>query len=132
MKAHLHWLVVALLAMPLAHAAESAVEPQLPEVGLNIARTQGGWINLVVENNRLVATFFNAERKPVPPDVARIAARIVYPAREDRHVVLNPEGDALVSPPKVRPPHVFRVFLRLLVEGENETPETYSVLYPGS
>ena len=130
MRAWLRFLIAALLAVTAAQAADMVDEGTLPSSGLNLVRERGGWINIAVDNNRLVATFFDTKKKPVPPDVARAKARIVHTAREARHVVLNRTEKSLASPPTVRPPHVFRVFLMFFAEDATEPVERYSFGYP--
>jgi hypothetical protein len=124
------WIVVlaalSLVAAPLRAADE---QPALPDTGMNIARGTGGWINIEAAENRLTLRFFDANKTPVTPDVDRGVVRVVYPAREDVRVVLNLEGDSLRSPPTVRPPWVFRIYVTLSRDGVPEA-ESYVVPYP--
>lgn len=115
------------LAVQIAAATEG---PALPKSGVNLARASGGWLNLEAAGNRLTLRFFDSDKGPVAPDVARASARIVYPAREDCRVVLIREGDSLRSPATVPPPLVFRIHLSLFRDGASE-PESFVVRYPG-
>lgn len=115
------------LAVQLAEATEGGT---LPESGVNLAREGGGWLNIEAAENRLTLRFFDHDKEPVEPDVERGSARVVYPAREDRRVVLNRDGEWLQSPPTVHPPWVFRIHLSLFREGATE-PENFVVRYPG-
>jgi hypothetical protein len=106
---------------------------ELPKSGVNIARQKGDWLNVEASGARFVVKFFDAEKKPVAPDVERATARFRYAAKSDvNRGVLNREGEALVSPGNVRPPHNFLVTLTLL-RGEAESAaatEVYNFKYP--
>jgi hypothetical protein len=130
MKTLLHWFIFVLLAANLAWALEPGTALKLPESGCNLARTGGGWINVEATENRLVVKFFDSDKKTMPPDAVRATARVVYPARKDRRVVLNPDGDTLVSPPSILPPLVFRIHLSLFATDGAEA-ESFVVQYPG-
>ena len=118
--------VLSCLAVQFALATDG---PTLPETGVNVAREGGGWMNVEAAENRLTLRFFDAEKKLVAPDIERASARVVYPGREDRRVVLNREGDSLRSPATVRPPLVFRLHLSLFRDGSAQS-ESYVVRYP--
>lgn len=103
---------------------------ELPKSGVNIARKKGGWVNVEGSGARVVVKFFDAEKKPVPPDVERGLARFNYTAKNDVRAPLHREGDTLVTPGIVRAPHVFRVILTLLASGATDAEETLTFKYP--
>lgn len=86
-------------------------------VGVERALDAETYMGLAIEGNALVLRFYDEEKQLIDPVVARAAAwwKPVNRGGRDR-VVLNPSGDGLRSPPKVRPPHVFFVMLTLLDE----------------
>lgn len=112
-------MIVPLVAQTPAKPAKPAPAPaEAPAKidGLEIARKNGGFLGLTVEGPRLVLKFYDADKKPVAPDVARAAARW-NPVNKtgDVRSVLNPaEGQSLASAAVVQPPLVFKVYLTLL------------------
>ncbi|GAB5562170.1 MAG: hypothetical protein SynsKO_38170 [Synoicihabitans sp.] len=114
------WLVLPILVW----AQDSAEEPEV--IGVEMARPDGTFMGLAVEGNRFVLRFYDAEKKLIDPDVARAA--VWWDPRNTagrERAVLNPQGDGLVSPPKVRPPLVFRAMVTLLNE-EGSSTGSYS------
>lgn len=97
--------------------------------GVNVVREKGGWLNIEALENRLTLRFFDAEKQPQAPDVERGSARVVSPSRDDHRVVLSRDGDALLSPAKIRPPWVFRIHLVLYREGDSAA-ESFVIHYP--
>ena len=96
-----------------------AVEYELPTTGKNIPRKDGGWLNVEFPGPSMTVKFFDAEKKPVAPNVVRASARFRYAYKSDMNrTVLNRDGDALVSPGNVQPPHNFLVTLTLVPGGE--------------
>ncbi len=119
-----------------AHAAHSVSAKEekkyeLPKTGVNVARGDG-WFNLAVESNRFVVTLYDQKKKPAPAEVHLGLVRYVYAAKRPERTVLNLREDrqALISPPTVRPPHVFRVYLSLFSGDEADAAETYAFGYP--
>lgn len=105
-------------------AADKKNPYELPEAGMNVKRQNGGWINVQTSGAQLIVRFFDAERKPITPDVSRATARIRYAAKSDiARTVLKRKGDVLVSPSNVRPPHNSFVTFTLL-HGDNEAAAT--------
>lgn len=126
----LTWIAVVVLAFFATVTLRAAGPiPTLPETGVNIARAAGGWLNVEATGNRLVVRLFDAAKNPAPVDGLYASARVVYPAREDRRVILNPDGDTLVSPASIKPPLVFRIHFTLFVTGSGEA-ESFVVRYP--
>lgn len=118
-----------------AGAAADAKKPVPPEPegkisGLAVARPNGGFLGLVVEDGKFKISFYNAKKKPVPVDVARASARwpVNYKVFDER-TVLNPnaDGTALTSPKFVRPPYTFRLYLSLFAEGSEDAVENYVI-----
>lgn len=116
------------IAASAAPAADKADDErklyELPAIGVNLERPTGGWINVQTTGANMVVRFFDAEKKPVTTDVIRATARIRYAAKSGiTRTVLNREGDMLMSPSNVRPPHNFFVTLTLL-HGDDEAAAT--------
>ncbi len=141
MKTLLKVLLMVLLAVTVTAVDKPSPSPapkppvkkkvyELPKTGLNLPRPAGGWINAEVVGIRLVVKFFDKEKKPMPPDAERGVARFNYAAKNDKKAVLVLEGDALVTPATVRPPHNFQVILNLLAAGAKEPVESYTFKYP--
>lgn len=95
--------------------AEEVTVSQL--VGVEREMADGTFMGLAIEGNALMLRFYDEEKQLIDPVAARAAAWWKPVNRGGRErVVLNPSGDGLRSPPKVRPPHVFFVMLTLLDE----------------
>jgi hypothetical protein len=113
-------------AVPAKNAPAAAPEPKIP--GYVIKRSTGGYLSLAVVDGKLTLTFYDAHKKQVPADVARARARFAvrYKATEER-IVLNPtaDGSALTSAQFIRPPYIYRIFLTLFAEGNDEPVEHY-------
>ncbi len=102
--------------------------------GIEVERHDGrGFLGVDLENNAFKISFYDAEKKPVPADVARVAARwnVTYqPAPERTLLTPTADGMALASLKIVRPPHQFRLFLTLLnaaADGSDQVVETHMV-----
>ena len=120
MKSFRPILIATMAAVSLGAAAQSKSADEkkvyeLPTTGKNLERQNGGWINVQTAGAQMIVKFFDAEKKPVAPDVERATVRFRYAAKSEiKRTVLNREGDTLVSPGNVRPPHNFLVTLTLL------------------
>jgi len=129
-------IIATVAAVSIAAAqSKSSVEKkthELPTNGTNLERSNGGWINVQTSGAQIIVEFFDAEKKPVAPDVARGTARFRYAAKSDvTRTVLNRKGDRLVSPRNVRPPHNFFVTLTLLGGGdEAAATEVFNFKFP--
>ncbi len=122
----------ALRAEPAAKPPDA--KPELPKTGVNLARPAGGWINVEVGGNRFVVLFFDSEKKPVPADRPGGVVRYVYTARENKPPVplaRSEDGRKLVTPARIRPPHVFHVHIVLRGERPEDADESYNFRYPG-
>lgn len=127
-------LFPATLVTAVAATESPETKPELPGTGLNVARTGGGWLNLVFENHQLVVTFYDANKAPARVDVDHGLVRFRYVAREEDRFPLTrgADGMRLVSPPRVRGPHVFIVHLSLHVAGSGAGVEHYTFRYPAN
>ena len=98
--------------------------------GITIARANGTWLGLEVENGVFKLSFYDKKKKPAAVDVTRASARWPNPrAPGDNRTVLNVSGTALVGQKPVIPPYTFIVFITLL-QGEGDDAkavENYSV-----
>lgn len=128
-------LTVVLLGAVTGFAATAAPaakpEPELPKTGMNLARDDGGWINVEVQGVAFVVSFYNAKKEPVPADVRHGLVRYVYVGKpRDRSVLtLTAGGMKLTSPSDVKPPHVFRVHLALFNKDPDDLAETFAFFY---
>ena len=104
-------------------------EYELPKTGKNIERQKGGWLNLEGSGTRFVVKFFDEKKKPVPPDVERGLARFNYAGKNDTRAPLSRDGETLVTPATIKPPHNFLIILSLF-PGEAEPAEVYTIKYP--
>lgn len=112
-------------------AAAKTAEKASPAIeGVSIARPGGNYLGLQIVNNNFVLSFYDAQKMKTAPDVARASVRwaVKYQPQDER-AVLNPGGDgtSLTSTKNVRPPHDFKVFIGLFVDGSDAAVETYSV-----
>jgi hypothetical protein len=108
---------------------EGKAEPDGTIVGLELARKDGRWLGLAIEDGNFKLRFYDQHKKPEKPDVARAAAHWDPVGKVgELHTVLNPEGDGLVlrAPQFVSPPFTFKVFLTLL-SADDQVVETFVV-----
>jgi hypothetical protein len=103
-----------------AKGAKKADEKEPKIEGLEIARANKTYLGLQIVNGAFKMTFYDKDKKPMPPDVSRAALRwdAKYKVGQER-VILNPGGDpnALSNPRPIRPPYVFKLFITLLKDG---------------
>jgi hypothetical protein len=117
-------------ATPPSKAVPEKKVYELPKSGQNISRQKGGWINAEAVGTRLVLKFFDSEKKPVAPDVEKGLVQFRYPNKNPDRAPLYREGDSLVTPATVRPPHNFLVILTLSAAEAAEPGESYTFKYP--
>jgi hypothetical protein len=91
-----------------------------------------GFMGLRVVDGTFRLTFYNEKRKPVPPDVSRVALRwdAKYKVGEER-LILLPGGDAnsLTSSKVIRPPLTFKLFMTLIKDVESGgEPKTETIV----
>lgn len=135
-RAWLVWIVGLLIASgapaatparPAAKGAagkESMKEEPAPKIeGQTIVRGDR-YLGLQIKDGKFKLTFYDAKKKPVPPDVSRAVLRWDTKSKSgvDR-VMLTPGGDAssLMSERVIRPPYLFKLTILLL--GENSAAD---------
>ncbi|MDE2471168.1 MAG: hypothetical protein KGL35_21145 [Bradyrhizobium sp.] len=125
-------LAATVVASAIAVPVPDETKPELPVTGVNIARPSGGWLNVAVETNRFSIQFFDENKEPMDADADHALARYVYAAKRPERIVLyrSKDGRRLLSPPRVRPPHVFRVYLWLFDAAGGEAIESHVFQYP--
>ena len=100
-------------------------------VGVPIARPNGTFLGLSIENGGFKLAFYDAKKKPVAADAARAALRW-SPKRtkgEERVVLLpSDDGKALSFGKFVQPPRIFKVYVTLQSE-DGTAGEHYVVDY---
>ena len=99
---------------------EPAKKPEPPAVieGMTIPRGTG-FLGIAIVDSTFRLSFYDAEKKPVAPDVARAALRwpVKYQPGDERAVLnLAPDGNSLTSAFVVRPPYFFKLFITLIAE----------------
>lgn len=107
-----------------AKAADA--EPMVP--GTVIKRTDDSFLSVTVENNCFKIAFYDAKKVQQAPDVTRAAIRWSPKNKKgDERRILNAaaDGQSLISPPPVLPPHNFRIYVTLLND-KDEAVETYN------
>ena len=121
-------MVAGLAAVP---GKQIELQPELPKTGVNLARDDGGWSNVVVDDHGFVVSFFDDRKMQVAADVHHGLARFFYAAKSRDRTVLtrSADGRTLVSPGNVKGPWVFRVHLALFDEGPDDLVETYAFSY---
>lgn len=111
-------------------APKKKAEPMGKIDGIEIARPSGAFLGLQLVNSNFVLSFYDAQKHRTTADVARATLRwaVKYQPQDER-AVLNPsaDGQSLTSAKTIRPPHSFKVFLALFVEGNDSAVESYSV-----
>lgn len=110
------------LVFPASSPAATLPVPAAPApapkiAGQEIPRPGKGFLGLAIEEGKFKLSFHDAERKPVPVDVARAVLRwdVTYKVGKERVVLLpGSEPHVLTSPRIIRPPYQFRLTLTLL------------------
>lgn len=128
-------MVTVLAGVLWLHAADSdptgpAKPAELPTTGKNIARDNGGWFNIEATGQRMILRFFDAEKKPIAPDMLRGQVLFRYGGKKDARAPLNVEGMTLATPATIHPPHNYVVFLNFFADDGGEPSETYTFRYP--
>jgi hypothetical protein len=117
-------------ADPAGAGATKSPEPKIE--GFVIQRAKGGYLGLAIENNNFKLTFYDDKKLPVAADVSSALLRWpVNYSKADERAILMPTGDgmALTSPKDIRPPHTFRLYMTLIVDGSDQQPESYVLDY---
>ncbi len=84
--------------------------------GMEIKRGDG-YLGLRIVNGTFRLSFYDAKKKPVPPDVTRAALRwnVNYQKQPER-AILQSDGKALASEKIIKPPYRFKLFMTLFKE----------------
>ena len=105
----------------------AAKEEAAPKVeGQEVPRAGGGFLGVQIANGTFKINFYDAEKKPVPPDVARAVLRgdAKYKVGQER-IVLNPSGaNSLSNSKSIRPPYTFKLFMVLIKDAAGESAES--------
>ena len=114
-------------------AKKSAAEKKEPKIeGLEISRGEKGFLGIEVADGKFKLNFYDKEKEPMKPDVARAALRWdpKYKVGMER-VVLTPGAEnVLTSERFIRPPYNFKLFIVLVNDtaaGEDPVGETYTI-----
>ncbi len=109
-----------------------AEEPKIEGTVLN--RPDGTFLGLTLQEGKFKLSFYDKEKKPMPVNVLRAAARWPNPHGPGQNrTVLNPAGDGtyLLGSLFVRGSHSFRLTIVLIAQEGGEAAETYTVDFRG-
>jgi hypothetical protein len=109
----------ALAATPAPKGAAEKKEEVATIEGLTIPRGDR-FLGLQIKDGNFRLTFYDAKKKPMPPDVARAVLRWDTKAKSGpERALLTPGGDAhsLTSERVIRPPYLFK--LTIILMGNN-------------
>jgi hypothetical protein len=125
------WAALALAAEQ-PSAPEKAAADLPPLDGVLVNRPNGVIMQVKMEDLALVLRFFDAEHKPVKPDVDGGLLRAIPSGRnpERRALVPTSDGMGLTHGQPLRKPHVFKLHIALTRAGSDEAVESYTVDYP--
>lgn len=113
-------------AAPKPETPKAAAEaPSEPIDGLEIARANGGFLGIKLQGVQLKVTFYDAKKKKVAADAVRIAARW-QDTRPRKTILLPADASTLLSPPVVKAPYSYRIFL-VLVGADDRELETLQI-----
>ncbi len=108
------------IKIPVSPTPTPAEAPRIE--GLTIPRGDG-FLGLELVNGNFKLSFYDAQKKPVAPDVTRAAFRwpVVYRLL-DEHALLTlaPDGKSLTSPKAIKGPYHFKLYISLLRNEETE------------
>ena len=102
--------------------------------GIPVARSQGGWLGVEVQNRAFKLTFYDEKKKPVAADATSAVFRWpVHYQPNDERILLQPTDDpsVLASPYVVKGPLAFKLHITLLFEGKPDAAESYVVDFQG-
>lgn len=112
---------------PAAPAPKSgkAEAPPEPIDGLEFPRANGGFLGIKLQGVQLKVTFYDKKKEKVAADAARISAR--WQDNRPRKTVLLPaDASTLLSPPVIKAPYSYRIFL-VLVGADDRELETLQI-----
>ena len=113
-----------------AGAQKKAPPPKIE--GMEIPRGSG-FMGLEIVDGNFKLTFYDAKKKPVPPDVTSAAFRWDTKSKSGpERALLTPGGgpNSLSSPKTIRPPYIFRLYITLLKDsagGEAAGGESFGI-----
>jgi hypothetical protein len=114
-------------------AAPAGAEKEEPKIeGQEISRGESGFLGVQVVESKFKLNFYDKEKKPTKPDVARAALRWdpKYKVGMER-LTLSSVGESwLTSERVIRPPYNFKLFIVLVKDtsaGEDPVGETYTI-----
>jgi len=109
---------------------KKADEPPAKIEGVAVARGTG-FLGIQVVGGHFKVSFYDAKKKPVPPDVASAILRWkVNYSLDPEHTQLTPGGgpNSLTSEKVIRQPYAFKLTMLLFKgTGDSETPEAFMV-----
>jgi len=130
-------LLASLLATAAASAqtAPAAPKPENPKAaaeappepidGQEFARANGTFLGIKLQGVQLKVTFYDKKKEKVAADAVRIAAR--WNDTKPRKTILLPaDASTLLSPPVVKAPYSYRIFL-VLIGAEDRELETLQI-----
>ena len=102
--------------------------------GVLIERPDGSFAKFVFQEGLAYCYFFDAEKKPIDPDIDRVAIRIERRQPSIKTVMavaISCEGmKGLRAPKFIKKPLIFRVNLSFMREGIDDPVEFYLFRYP--
>ncbi len=96
---------------------KKAAASEEPIKGVAVARKDGRWLGLAIEDGNFKLRFYNKDKKPEKSDAAGAAVRWTAVNRKgEQHAGLAPAGDGLMltSSLVVTPPFNFKAYVTLL------------------
>jgi hypothetical protein len=117
-----------------AKKAEKA-EEEVPKIeGTQLARPNGKFLGLTLQEGKYKVAFYDEKKKPAKVDVLRATAR--WPNLHgpgNNRTVLNVAGDGtyLLGQQFVRGPYTFKLILSLIKSEDGTEAETYTVDFRG-
>jgi hypothetical protein len=138
------YLLIAIAALTAVTGARAADDPEQEPTeeqikaavaaleGVVLPRSAGGWVQVTMQDNRLVLRFYNEKAKPVKPDVDRAVIRVNASARSPERVVLVPMGDgmSLRHGHPLRGPFAYKLFIDFFRGESQESVESFQTNYP--
>ncbi len=117
----LRWILLSTLFF--ACLVQGEETPELP--GLVVAREEGGFLSLNVENHAFVLRFYDESKIQIEPDAPRGVAFWRFRGERNRQP-LTRQGNALQSPQRVSPPLAFSVNISLLSMTDKDVTESHN------
>ena len=118
-----------LLAVETSEEIAKAEEVADLEKGLWFERKDSGFFRLDIEKNKLRAHFFDEDKQPVKPDLARVIGHFTPRHVSARQTVLfrAVEGEDFLEAPRfIPPPFHFNLIVVLVFDESGERTESYA------